>query len=949
MGEPVVASKEYFVEQQAWEVVVVRVSASEAEFTSRLSSFEGEILGESGLPNARMLPLYHYLAEAAEPRQIDIDVTATQVTDRTEFELKLIRLNVRDNRSANLARAYRLLSVGLERLEDGSVPAWTVKIQTLLQAAGMFGDMGMEEMGLWGRGYAAHLALHRLRDYQAALDWADQILAVPQIDRYPEIAFAATKIRSASLAGSTRPGDGDPLDSAFQQAIGKTIERARALGFRYEEALALEAGAVDLKENGLATPALQRLKEALDIAEAINSPDLAADIREHIVEIHEEFGDIQATGDVLQDIETHLVASGESEQLAINLLRQGRLLLDSHRYPEAIAILSRASELEQSSLTRIETELALASALNEAGRGEEALVHYYRAVIEPASGDFRRPSQVLDIDSALDAMAAIHRQQGEFERAAEIRSTQQQYLRGPEERARWAYGRALDALKQWGAASQTARDRFEAAYRVGEGAGMHWSNLSLLRLCALPHELEGTDPRCQISSLGSVFESTHRNGTERQAAEAAMTWSQLLGLRGDRELALKVAESQVNALLRSGRRALGAWYWQRREPLIDNYIQLSVRRDGGPDGDATGSLLALVRARLLDGGEGQAATSPEPAQLRVYLQSLPADSVLLSYYLGGNSGHAWLGSRTGVRRVPLGSPAEIRARLGALRDLIQGRSWQGFEQLASALGRGLLDPVSDTLAGTVFLVADGPLLGVPVHALAVGGLPLAAGHDVVQVDLFPAPPDPSRRLQIQAVGQVFLAGDPRDWSGDYATRLVSSGELSAVTEVFLGPGLHTVQGVALLLDEFADPRYGEADLVHLAVPGIADLSPKRTSSLFLSEAERGAGRQRMDSAAIGGMPLRAGLVFFSRFEYLGQGTVLQNRAGLLSAALDAGAGMVMASLWETDPAQRAAFVGEFYARLAESGNAGRALSETRRSRLAGSSTQDWAAYFLTTR
>lgn len=941
----VVASKEYFVQQGADEAIVVRVSAFEAEFESRLSTGEGDKLSESSLPDARMLPLYQFVAEPGKPRQVDIDVAATQVTDRTEFELELTRLNVRDERSARVANAYRFLTLGLESLTGGNVPDWTVKVQALLRAEGLFAEIGMEELRLWCRVYAAHLVLHRLRDLQTARDWAEESLTSPRIDRFDTIAFAASKIRSSALAASAPAADGgDPMASPLQRALEDTALRARSLDYRFEEALSLQASAVDLKAKGLPAPALERLNRALAIAQDIAAADLATTVREHIVEIHEEFGDIEASGAVLQDIETHLLTTGESEELARNLLQQGRLYLASYRYAEAVEALSRAAELEQSALSRIEVELALGSALNEAGRFEEALVHLYRAVVQPDSGDLRKPGPGFDLFAALGDIAAIHRQQEDFERLARIRDAQEGYARGESQRSEWAYRRAVDALLDRGASWDGVRERFDAAHRQAEASGEGaWRVLSLLRLCALPGVLNGNDPRCSDGAVGRADEQARAAGSARQAAESAMLYSRLLGLRGQTARALAAAEAQVDELLASGHAPLGSWYWQWRGPLFENYLGLAIEAEGGAD--AASSLLALARARLVERG-GRGTPAAGATTLQAFLASLPRDSAVLGYFLAESEAQAWIARRSGVRRISLDNPGRILALCSDMRRVLQSGNGGAFPALAAQLGALLLDPVSGLLPGTIYLLSHGVLLGIPVDALTAGGEPLATRHRVIHLVTFPAAPDPSNRLRLERPASVFLAGDPRAWSGDYAVRLDPSPEVRAVTDRFVGPGLNAVQGVALLVDEFEDDRFRLADLVHLSVPGMVDLSPARDSALFLSEPARGLGRQQLTAAALGEMPLHAALVFLSRTEFSGSGSMVESDLGLVTSALEAGAGAVIASLWPVEDEARGRFVSAFYTHLEESHDAAAALALAKRDAMREGNARDWASFQL---
>jgi tetratricopeptide (TPR) repeat protein len=946
---PVVASKEYFVQQQAGEAVVIRVSAFEAQFESRLSTEAGENLGESGLSDARMLPVFQFAAGPDAPRQINIDVDATQATNRTEFELQVTRINVRDNRSAEIASAYRLLATGLEVLPNSNVPDWTVRIQTILRAANSFEEIGMEEMRLWSRTYAIHLILTRLKDYPTTLDWAEDLLSEPRIGRYPEIAFAAQKLRSAARAeGRIGSGGTDPAESRLQKALAETLESAQSLDYRLEAALALAASGVDLLDHGLHRQAQERLNSALEIAVEIEAADLAAEIREHMVEIHSQVGDLDASGDVLQDIETHLIQEGEDQDLALNLLRQGRIFIESYRYTEAIDVLSRAAALEQSELTRLEAQLALGTALAAAGRIDEALIHLYRGVVQPQSGGFRRPSGVLNVAAALDDIAAIHRYKREWDQLQEIRTAQRSFLNTPAQSAHWSYERALDSVRRNGPTSSTTRDRFQDAYQKADRADRHDLHaLSRLSLCALPDITSSSNSPCDAGTLKKDFESIQKSGTPRQSAESAMLYSKLLGKRGQFNRAFQIIDTRFDAMIASGYEPLGAWYWQWRDALVASYLGLSINSENRDSNtDATNSLLSLAKARMLERSDGRIQSRLNAADLKSFLQGLPSNSAVVSFFLGSEGAWVWVAERGSVRRFPIAGGDRIGRLSRDLRQVMQSGSWDGFDRLTTELGAVLLDPLADYLAETVYVVSQGVLLGIPFDALRVGGAPMATDHRVVHLDRFPALRAEEDWTRFPPPSTTFLAGDPQDWSGEFANRLDVSAEVESVSNHFVGPGLHAIQGVSLLADEFQDDRYGQAELVHLSVPGIVDLSPARASGLFLSEPARGQGRQRLNAAALGNMPVQASLVFFSRTEFGGTGASLENQLGVVSSVLNAGAGAVIASLWPLDPAARQHFVEGFYNRLEDEQNIISALMLTKRDSMRSGDPRDWASFQL---
>ena len=143
------------------------------------------------------------------------------------------------------------------------------------------------------------------------------------------------------------------------------------------------------------------------------------------------------------------------------------------------------------------------------------------------------------------------------------------------------------------------------------------------------------------------------------------------------------------------------------------------------------ALLALARARAIERGAGAASNTSE-AGLQDFLESLPRDGAVLSYFLAESGAQAWIARRSGTRSVGLDNAEVILTLCAALRQAIQAGSDSEFDSLTTQLGTRLLEPLVQYLPETVMLVSQGPLLGNPFDALVVNGKPLAARHAVIQ-------------------------------------------------------------------------------------------------------------------------------------------------------------------------------------------------------------------------
>ncbi len=117
---------------------------------------------------------------------------------------------------------------------------------------------------------------------------------------------------------------------------------------------------------------------------------------------------------MLREIENQLSRGGAGDELALNLLQQGRLLIANYRYPEAIRVLSQAIDYENNSMTRGLVNIELAKANYETGKFDVALAILRESVYDEETGEIRRASRLLELTGALRIMANIYRHSGNF-------------------------------------------------------------------------------------------------------------------------------------------------------------------------------------------------------------------------------------------------------------------------------------------------------------------------------------------------------------------------------------------------------------------------------------------------------------------------------------------------------------------------------------------------------
>jgi CHAT domain-containing protein len=177
-----------------------------------------------------------------------------------------------------------------------------------------------------------------------------------------------------------------------------------------------------------------------------------------------------------------------------------------------------------------------------------------------------------------------------------------------------------------------------------------------------------------------------------------------------------------------------------------------------------------------------------------------------------------------------------------------------------------------------------------------------------------------------------------------------SPEISAVTDRFVGPGLHIVQGVALKADEFRDDRFTGARLIHLAIPGTIDLEHPDRSRLLMSRSGENSVVEYLSPADIRELHFNAGLAVLSLTHVAGTGSSgFSNRLGFVSDFLDQGVRHVLASLWTGEDTESTAFFAEFYDNLAAGQDIEQAFSQVRKKRLKyedQTNFKSWAGFQL---
>jgi CHAT domain-containing protein len=236
----------------------------------------------------------------------------------------------------------------------------------------------------------------------------------------------------------------------------------------------------------------------------------------------------------------------------------------------------------------------------------------------------------------------------------------------------------------------------------------------------------------------------------------------------------------------------------------------------------------------------------------------------------------------------------------------------------------------------------GPLNGFPFDLLRRKGRYLAEKHQVINIMSPAAINKTAVRVDTGVLDLFFLAGQPDIRRDIFDYEQKQSAEIRAITDIFVGPSLHIVQGSALGRDEFQDRRFETADIIHLAIPGSVNLEFPDRSRLMLSGTADKPVSEFLEPGDIRKGKFQASLVVLSGLNIEGMERFnLDYQAGFVSDFLASGVSLVVTSLWRIPDTERAQFFSGFYKNLVGNPDIAKALSRTRRTFLTASDPADY--------
>lgn len=316
------------------------------------------------------------------------------------------------------------------------------------------------------------------------------------------------------------------------------------------------------------------------------------------------------------------------------------------------------------------------------------------------------------------------------------------------------------------------------------------------------------------------------------------------------------------------------------------------------------------------------------------------NEVLLDFFFDGDELLVFVVRRGGINLKSLPS-AGLSELLETLRypgrpgpsEVAVAESWR---RACVRAGEMLLRPVASGLGSFdhLLIVPNGPLHGVPFAALELDGRRLVDRWDL---SILPAAESlfSRRRVASTKPGSTLSMGDP---AGDHpAGRLPHAVQEARLVASMADAGGEVVIGNAAREATFRReaPRFAR---IHLAAHGRIDSVAPAHSYIDLAPGDGEDGH--LEAAEIASMKIGASIVVLSGCETGVEGGIAggdppgDERTGLARAFLAAGAGSVVAGLWETEDRASSRIMPELYPRL-RGRSAAAALAQLQRDILAG--------------
>jgi CHAT domain-containing protein/Tfp pilus assembly protein PilF len=607
----------------------------------------------------------------------------------------------------------------------------------------------------------------------------------------------------------------------------------------------------------------------------------------------------------------------------------GFLHMSTARYDEAIFRLNQGLVL----FDRFQSKTATARVLNDLG-------YCYSQLGQPekAAPLFKRAEQLAaeagnltDRQISLGRLGDWYQSQGQYqealfyyERALDVaRQSRSQYWV-----AKWLYtiaGTSID-MGKLAAAGQYNREAIDLEAQIGNPVERLIPQINSARIVAAAGRVDEAEKIYQavIAAAGNLRD-TEAPGVILEARERLADL--LVNAHRDRqaEAEFQLALSLLNTT-RAGlkREDFRISYFASLSRLYQDYVDFLVAQHRETEAL---KVAESCRARVLTEQLGGFDSRRHPADASAYRQ-LARDSktVLLCYWLAPRRSFLWVINASKVAMFTLAPQPEISSLVEAyqtsieqLRDPVREGSSTGRK-----LYEILLRPAEAMLpAGArVAIVPDGAL-----HNLNFESLPAGGAQPGYWIDNFTMSIIPSLNLLLHRAhrvpagnGSILVIGAPLPREG-YGELRYAKLEIDDLKREY--PQAVVRAGPAANPGAYAASRPAQFSIIHFSAHAEANHSDPLDSAIIMSPQ---GDAYKLYARDVLNVPIRASLVTLSACHGAGSRTYAgEGLVGFGWAFLRAGAGNVIAGLWEVDDGSTAQLMSTMYGELRRNGSATQAL------------------------
>jgi len=630
-------------------------------------------------------------------------------------------------------------------------------------------------------------------------------------------------------------------------------------------------------------------------------------------------------------------------QLAAHTAAAGRLTEARAQLDEVISTRARAD-----SLIRAEALLQRAVLLRQMSRPREALadlaaarppLHRLGGVLEEFEADLEQARALRMIGRPRAALAAVEGALGHSD-AVRLQSANPELRAQLQAPLRPAYDLELELL----------RERYERAIAAGRD-----KEADAIAAAAF---VSADASRAQ--SLGDVAAQKYSPAVRRALASEFQRREALYRELAARQFAL---DARVD---RSGSDDPHARH------LMSDIAELERQAD---------AVNTVIASRAMSAG-----TARREGSARASLPSLPADTALVSYWLGSESAYAWVVLPRAIHWARLPSPVTVADQAVAFHHSLTRLVDIPLERRlhdAQVLYEMIIRPIEPWLSGARqwVVIPDGALDYIPFAALAMPD-PKADSFVATRHDVALAPAawmldtsgarvrSRARRALLLVADPVYQPDDPRlavvmrtsatsqpparhsldPDRGRYQRLPFTAQEAAQISAQFPPADVDRLIGLDATRDRLLSLDWSAYRFIHIATHGIVDAQVPQLSALILSSYDS-SGRVVDGAVRVADLSLEslaADVAVLSACDTaLGKQVPSEGLLGIGSTMLARGARAVVASLWPVSDEIGARLMTEFYRHLLrDSMSPAAALGAAMRSVVSSGAADPalWAAY-----